>query len=107
MARAALCRTCGHHAALHDIGGCIKCDCRHWKSPTGQEMENEGHGELDLRSYLEHAIVYWRSIQKTEATSIRKLRAAHYIDAYQSVYASMFGETYPLNPSPEPSNEED
>jgi len=49
-----------------------------------------------VRSYLEHAIVRWRSVRdQAEESSIRKLRAVHYIDAYQSVYASLFGETYP------------
>lgn len=44
--------------------------------------------EEDVKKYLDHAISYWRKCPPTEMQS-------HYVDAYQSVRVSLFGELLP------------
>jgi len=46
----------------------------------------------DIKEYLSNCIIYWRAI-KESPTNINKNIAVYYIDAYQSVYISLFGET--------------
>lgn len=45
----------------------------------------------DVKAYLDKCITYWRGVRDSLAVS--KDLADHYIDAYQSVRVSIFGET--------------
>jgi len=56
--------------------------------------------EEDVKAYLDECIVYWR---KTRNKKIKKVpedmeefkMSVHYIDAFQSVRTSLFGELLP------------
>ena len=45
--------------------------------------------EKEIKDYLQKAVDVWR-----EAKIAGDNRAKYYIDAYQSMYSSFFGETY-------------
>lgn len=45
----------------------------------------------DIKSYLDRCIDKWREVRDSETDS-RQLLAVHYIDAFQSVRISIFGE---------------
>ena len=42
--------------------------------------------------YLDNAIIYWREVRDTDKRPDLKQFAAYYIDAFQSVRLSFFGE---------------
>lgn len=53
----------------------------------------------ELRAHLEQVIVVWRE-EKAKAMAVppdprKMMMCSYYIDAYQSVYTSCFGELYP------------
>ena len=48
--------------------------------------------EKDIKEYLSDCLIYWRAIKESPTHSDRRI-AMYYIDAYQSVYISLFGET--------------
>lgn len=81
------------------------------REPVSPEIENlrrainEASPKLDrgyiefeesaVRDYLEDAIKSWRDTRdRAENDSRRQMRAMHYIDAFQSVYTTLFGDTY-------------
>lgn len=46
-----------------------------------------------VKAYLDDAIVNWRKTRDDEDSSVSAIRQAnHYIDAFQSVRVSLFGE---------------
>ncbi len=55
-----------------------------------------------IRGYLDNAIKAWRTIRDDDRPPVTKARAEsvlmapHYIDAFQSVRVSLFGETLPI-----------
>ncbi len=55
--------------------------------------------ETDVMAYLDKAIEFWRRKHDdapfTPAGSKLSLMAGHYVDAYQSVRVSLFGDTLP------------
>jgi len=50
--------------------------------------------EKDIKAYLDKVIRHWRMCDSTP-----EMRA-HYIDAYQSVRTSIFGDCLPVDPEP-------
>jgi hypothetical protein len=48
--------------------------------------------ETDIREYLDRVIVHWRERREEASEEKDKLKAVCYIDAYQSVRMSIFGE---------------
>jgi hypothetical protein len=50
--------------------------------------------EKDVKEYLDRAITRWRTFPGYELAS--KEMASHYVDAFQSVRMSLFGELLPL-----------
>lgn len=56
--------------------------------------------ETDVKAYLDKAIVFWRK-KRNEAPGTPEgdklvVMARHYVDAYQSVRVSLFGDTLPV-----------
>ena len=56
--------------------------------------------EEDIMAYLDGAITNWRNTRDTPDPLVKfrlteRTKAIHYIDAFQSVRASLFGETLP------------
>ena len=60
--------------------------------------------EIDVTAYLDKAIVFWRKKRdeapQTPAGIKVSLMAEHYIDAYQSVRTSLFGDLLPAEAVP-------
>ncbi len=65
----------------------------------GEMLEVEFTEEA-VKGYLDNAIVFWRKRRdeapQTAAGIKLNLMAEHYIDAYQSVRVSLFGDTLPI-----------
>lgn len=52
--------------------------------------------EKDIRAYLDECIIFWRNKKAKAGTGTEQQMSSHYIDAYQSVRTSLFGETLPV-----------
>ena len=50
-----------------------------------------------IRHYLDSCIKYWRSERDKAETPGDRSRAVYYVDAFQSVRTSIFGETLPVD----------
>jgi hypothetical protein len=48
--------------------------------------------EKDVKEYLDNAINHWRMIRDLDSGTDEHEAAVYYIDAFQSVRASLFGE---------------
>ncbi len=48
--------------------------------------------EADVKNYLDRNIKYWRKEREQTVTEVNDYVAACYIDAYQSMRYSLFGE---------------
>ncbi len=52
--------------------------------------------EIAVRLYLRDAIQSWRQRRDKAVTSVERDACNHYVDAFQSVHISLFGETVPV-----------
>lgn len=59
------------------------------------DME-ENMTPAEIKRYLDDAITSWRKI-RDESSDAEQTRAVHYIDAYQSVRMTLFGELLPMD----------
>lgn len=50
----------------------------------------------EIKSYLDGAIVEWRKTRDNASEPAQETIAVHYIDAFQSVRMTLFGETLPM-----------
>lgn len=55
----------------------------------------------EIKTYLDKAITNWRKTRDTSTEPVEVTMATHYIDAFQSVRATLFGETLPAEEEPD------
>ena len=58
---------------------------------VGDDMDKIPFTEKDVKEYLDECIKYWREIRDNNKSTM----ANHYIDAFQSVRTSLFGDILP------------
>lgn len=49
----------------------------------------------DVKGDLDQCIKHWRNVRDTSDSRSKRMLAAHYIDVFQSVRNSLFGEMLP------------
>jgi hypothetical protein len=47
----------------------------------------------EIKNYLDGAITQWRQTRDTTTEEVERTMAVHYIDAFQSVRVTLFGQT--------------
>ena len=62
---------------------------------TSEETSTVPFTEKDVKAYLDECIIFWR--KKGYAASGEPVMSAHYVDAFQSVRMSLFGELLPID----------
>lgn len=78
-------------------------------TPSEAEMAADDHNDFEeesdhlpfeqdaVRDFLDNCIRFWRKKREEATTLGASVTAEHYVDAYQSMRTSMFGETLPAD----------